>query len=405
MLTRAASRASTLRRACIAAASAVVCVVLPARVSAICSGGRSNGTLEPGEQCDGGAVRGLTCANFCGGGTLRCYSNCTFDLTGCQRCGDNAIEGTEVCDGTALGDAHCPVGGPLTCLPSCLGFNWSGCYRCGNGIREGSEACDGADVGGAACPPGSTSGQARCNSDCRLDYGACVRCGDGDQDAGEECDDGNTIGGDGCSGTCRLECGDGILQPRYEACDDGNRTNGDGCADVCLWERRYDGGGGEAADHCLLMWNVELAAGTPLGTTVSCREGGVPCDRGPAGDGTCAFLVDFCVNNSAFTSGVCAPTDVARVELEGASLTGPGALGPAEQTAVLDAFTTALGRWGGSGVGRSGPVLDASPPVRGQQCGEFLLPVPLNGQRTVAMRATDSAGVVDDDQITFTCTP
>jgi cysteine-rich repeat protein len=273
---------------------------------------------------------------------------------------------------------------------------------CGNGRIEPGEECDGAALGGATCPAGST-GAPVCDDDCRLDYGRCMRCGDGKVDPGEECDDANDVDGDGCSTTCRLECGDGVLQPRYEACDDGNRENGDGCADVCLWERAWDGGGGEAVDRCMLGWNVELAAAAPLGPAVVCRDGSVPCDRGLAGDGLCTILVFFCVNNPSFTSSACAPTDVAHVELEGASLTGPGALQPAEQGAVLDAFTTMLGRWGGSTVTRSGPMLDVSPPVRGTTCGQFVLPVPVTETRTVALRVTDSTDVVDDDEITFQC--
>jgi len=35
--------------------------------------------------------------------------------------------------------------------------------------------------------------------------GACTLCGNGTINAGEECDDGNTVGGDGCSATCRRE--------------------------------------------------------------------------------------------------------------------------------------------------------------------------------------------------------
>jgi cysteine-rich repeat protein len=39
--------------------------------------------------------------------------------------------------------------------------------------------------------------------DCRLG----LRCGDGvlQPESGEQCDDGNTVSGDGCSDTCRIE--------------------------------------------------------------------------------------------------------------------------------------------------------------------------------------------------------
>ena len=62
-----------------------------------------------------------------------------------------------------------------------------------------------------------------------------IICGDGFLDAGEECDDGNTVPGDGCSGTCTLEtCGDGVVNGSEE-CDDMNGVNGDGCDNNCTF--------------------------------------------------------------------------------------------------------------------------------------------------------------------------
>ncbi len=102
-------------------------------------------------------------------------------------------------------------------------------------------------------------------------------CGDGkiNLDPPEACDDGNSVPGDGCSGTCVIEayhecptpgepcistivCGDGVLGPG-EACDDGNTASGDGCSDACnLVETGY-----------------------------VCREAGMPCTRVYiCGDGT-----------------------------------------------------------------------------------------------------------------------
>lgn len=82
----------------------------------------------------------------------------------------------------------------------------------------------------------------------------CTRtsCGDGTMGAGETCDDGNSVGGDGCSASCRLErgymcpspgepckpdCGDG-LKVEGEECDDGDRPamGGDGCSTECTIE-------------------------------------------------------------------------------------------------------------------------------------------------------------------------
>ncbi len=86
--------------------------------------------------------------------------------------------------------------------------------------------------------------------DCEL-VASGPACGDGEinLDPPEACDDGNSLPGDGCSGTCVVEpynicetpgqpcvstiiCGDGEIGPG-EACDDGNATAGDGCSDRC----------------------------------------------------------------------------------------------------------------------------------------------------------------------------
>jgi len=93
---------------------------------------------------------------------------------------------------------------------------------------------------------------------CTADGGKCYvvvdpgpYCGDGlvQEDRGESCDDGNRVGGDGCSGICKLEpnfecpkpgqpcvstvrCGNGNRE-QGEACDDGNTDHDDGCSSNC----------------------------------------------------------------------------------------------------------------------------------------------------------------------------
>ena len=62
-----------------------------------------------------------------------------------------------------------------------------------------------------------------------------------DLNEGEECEDGNTDPGDGCSATCTLECGNGLLDLN-ELCDDGDSHGGDGCTEGVMRtrDRRID---------------------------------------------------------------------------------------------------------------------------------------------------------------------
>lgn len=77
-------------------------------------------------------------------------------------------------------------------------------------------ACEGRGVG-SPCDAAEFSGYC-------LDS-LCVKaeCGNGyvevTDDYEELCDDGNLVPGDGCSGDCQMQCGDGILDPEREVCD------------------------------------------------------------------------------------------------------------------------------------------------------------------------------------------
>lgn len=139
--------------------------------------------VQFGEQCDGSDLGGVTlCSQLqdCNGASFqsglvscraatsvdRCGATktaCTYDTTGCQRCGNGAREAPEQCDGSDLGGQTCssfvPCPGGSTCDPavgtlSCSGactIGSASCQRCGNGIREGTEECDKTSLGGATC--------------------------------------------------------------------------------------------------------------------------------------------------------------------------------------------------------------------------------------------------------------
>lgn len=207
---------------------------------------------------------------------------------------------------------------------------------CGNGIgdSEFEECDDGNTLGGDGCSP-----------TCRVEVGwecqptgACTltgACGNGDVSRIEACDDGNAVSGDGCSAdcsqveggwacpaggrACRPLCGDGKVLGDEE-CDDGNQVNGDGCSSLCRFE-------------CVAV---------PVGTDAFCpsacgdgsTEGAEECDFGAAAnDGSyggctadCRFA-DFCGDGIVNGPEACddASNQVPYVEaFEGGSVCAPG---------------------------------------------------------------------------------
>jgi hypothetical protein len=88
--------------------------------------GCGNRVLNPGEECDGPDVGGATCMGVTNqGGTLRCNSNCTFDVAACTlaSCGNGVAEEGEVCDGNDLKGRTCASigygGGTVGCSVDC----------------------------------------------------------------------------------------------------------------------------------------------------------------------------------------------------------------------------------------------------------------------------------------------
>lgn len=61
---------------------------------------------------------------------MSCTSSCTFNTSGCYKCGDGVINGAEQCDGMQLGGKTCILlgfsGGTLACTSNCT-FDTSGC--------------------------------------------------------------------------------------------------------------------------------------------------------------------------------------------------------------------------------------------------------------------------------------
>lgn len=98
-----------------------------------------NGVVDPDEVCDSTNFAGATCVSEKGDGwtgSLSCNLDCTvIDDSACQPpCGNNAVEGAEVCDGTALNGKTCETvpgggytGGALACQADCTGYKVTGC--------------------------------------------------------------------------------------------------------------------------------------------------------------------------------------------------------------------------------------------------------------------------------------
>lgn len=187
-----------------------------------------NGVVDPGDACDGTALRGLTCPTldpFFTGGTLGCSNACTLVTTQCTHgtCGNGVIDPGEDCEYTTFPQTFCSAllsgsdGALVACSASTCRYDFSNCAGvpapvCGNGKREGSEQCDGDDWLWRSCSehsPDTPGGQLHCNqATCQLDFTQCARCdgstcGDGVIDSGEECD-GTNLNSHSCADQNRL---------------------------------------------------------------------------------------------------------------------------------------------------------------------------------------------------------
>jgi len=148
--------------------------------------GCGNDLVEGTEVCDGTDLDGQTCVDEgFGGGTLACNATCDgYITTGCtpaQTCGNDTIEGTEVCDGSDLNNEDCTdhgfYGGTLGCATNCGAFDTTACVGiCGDDTINGTEVCDGTDLGTASClTEGFGGGTLGCATDCTgYDTTACI---------------------------------------------------------------------------------------------------------------------------------------------------------------------------------------------------------------------------------------
>jgi hypothetical protein len=184
------------------------------------------------------------------------------------RCGDGIKNGTELCDGSDLGEATCQsayperfVGGDLRCNEKCE-FSLDSCLECTladtrycdegqecseNGIcveakpfcgdkklNQDDEECEPALAISKTCAEIDSSayvdGNPSCNKSCKWDLSACKQCTSQDSSkckTNEECNN---------SGICvpkgyTQSCGDSIVNKPDEECD-SNNLDGKSCADM-----------------------------------------------------------------------------------------------------------------------------------------------------------------------------
>lgn len=202
-----------------------------------------DGVRDAGEVCDGSDLASQSCADQgFAGGTLACAADCmSFVTSACISCGDDRRQGTEVCDGSDLGGQTCALqglgGGTLGCTSDCSAYDTSACSgtvaECGNETLDGSEVCDGTNLDGATCESlGLGTGSLACGTSC-LEYDTSGCTGPSDDCSGPDTYSTATVNvdipdGDPCnfdsdcaSGTCNSSyyCGTEDQEPNTHDAD------------------------------------------------------------------------------------------------------------------------------------------------------------------------------------------
>jgi cysteine-rich repeat protein len=168
-----------------------------------------NGTFS----ADVGATAVSTCVS-CVAGTYSAAAASTA-CTSCEAGKYGQVVRSTACTSCVAGKFSAAAGASVasTCA-DCGAGKYSAavastCADCGAGkysATAGSSACNDC-AAGASSDAGSTSA-----SNCTCTAGSRT-CGDGTKEPSERCDDGNTVNGDGCSGTCTIEAGHSCTMP------------------------------------------------------------------------------------------------------------------------------------------------------------------------------------------------
>ncbi|MBU1382334.1 SBBP repeat-containing protein, partial [Myxococcota bacterium] len=141
-----------------------------------------NGTADGPEECDEEDFGGQSCqSRGYTGGTLTCTTSCTIDESSCRQydvCGDGFIGTTEECESDTT-PLSCEDLGHYSGEVECSGCTWdvSGCERCGDDTIQTAqgEECDGEMLNSETCE-GLTGieGDLVCSNQCSFSFRNCM---------------------------------------------------------------------------------------------------------------------------------------------------------------------------------------------------------------------------------------
>jgi len=246
-----------------------------------------NGKINGNEECDQDKLDGKTCELLeYASGTLSCSNQCTFDTSACVPnigCGNGSVDPGEQCDGISK---LCPDGidGVNTCMDNCL-WDPTDCQvvpHCGDGdMNTDEEECD----------DGNDNSDTAVNS-CRMDC-TLFTCGDLVQDEGEECDDGtdnSDLDADACRTDCKLPiCGDNAIDTDEE-CDLDNLDS-----KVCSDFLGFNGGDLDCNISCEFTTASCSDIEHCINGVQDASEDGIDCGGGCV---TCGSATAHCTNDT-----------------------------------------------------------------------------------------------------------
>jgi len=257
-----------------------------------------DGKIDPGEDCDGAALGGATCATLGSDkGSLGCSEACHFDASGC--CKDQCPGPSGALECASANTAH-----------TCGQFDSDECLEWGN-----DQQCSGkCDQGQCVC--GSDADCPIQQDQCHASQGKCSagKCFFEENPAGTPCDDGNKCTqGDTCqAGVCvgggQVACAPldachvaGICNPATGQCSSLNAANGIPCSDQngCTQLDTCQAG------VCVGANPVACSAQDSCHVAGVCNPATGQCSNPGATDGTPCDDGDACTKTDACQSAAC----------------------------------------------------------------------------------------------------